>query len=433
MAFENKLKVAMICHFSNPTVRAHLPLDDRRLYASMRKILRLPSKNMGYGDIAPWDSNIIEGFKSRNDVELYVISAHSGLKRNVVVFTEENVNYRFVRCDFATMLKHLIPSPKIWLWFNPMRKLVKRLVNEIQPDIVLLFGAENAYISSTILDLGDYPRMIMCQTIYNNPQRKKFSVVDKKNAYVERKIFEDNNYFSTISDMHRDLLRKMKPDAAIFHWEATTPLPDVNSDVEKEYDFVNFALEMSKKKGFHDSIKALSIVKREYPRVKLNLTGGCASNVREELEKIIDELGVGENVVFTPFFEKQDDLFQHIQKSRYAVLPCKMDYVAGTMTQCMHYGIPIVVYETSGTPTLNSEGECVLIAENSDFKDLAEKMVYLLRHPEEAKKMAVRARLYSEQFTNRKKIVDEILKACYAVIEKEKEGKEIPEEVFINQ
>lgn len=420
----------MICHFSNSAVRARLPLDDRRLYSYMRKILRLPAKSMSYGDIAPWDSNIIEGFKTRNDVELHVISAHTGLKKNVIAFTEDNVDYRFVRCDQATMLKHLIPSPKIWLWLNPMRKIVTRLVTEIQPDIVLLFGAENAYISSTILGLDNYPRMVMCQTIYNNPQRKEFSVVDKKNAYTERKIFEGNKYFSTISDMHRNLLREMKPDATIFHWEATTPLPKVKTDVEKEYDFVNFALEMSLKKGFHDSIKALAIVKREFPEVKLNLTGGCPSNVRKELEQIIEELDIKENVIFTPFFEKQEDLFQHIQKARFAVLPCKMDYVAGTMTQCMHYGIPLVVYETSGTPSLNIEGECVMIAKNSDIEELAEKMVYFLRHPEETKQMAVRAKLYSERFTNRKKIVDEILKSCYAVIEKEKEGKDIPKEVL---
>ena len=429
MAYK-RIKVAMICHFSNPVVRNHLPLDNRRLYSFVRKLLRLPAKGMGYGDIALWDTNIIEGLKDNKDVELHVISAHTGLKRMVVSFQDDGVDYHFIRCDQATMLKHIIPFPKVWLRFNPMRSRVKKIVDSIQPDIVLLFGAENAYISSTILDLGNYPRMVMCQTIYNNPQRRKFSVVDKKNAYTEKKIFEENKYFSTISDMHRDLLRKMKPDAIIFHWEATTPLPEVKKNIEKEYDFINFALEMSLKKGFHDSIKALSIVKREYPKVKLNLTGSCSSDVREELEHLIAELDMSENVIFTPFFEKQEDLFQHIQKSRYAVLPCKMDFVAGTMTQCMHYSLPIVAYETSGTPTLNAEGECVLIAKHSDVEDLAEKMIFLMRHPEEAFQMSLRAKKFSERFTNRKKIVDEIIKSCYAVIEKEKEGKDIPKEVL---
>ncbi len=429
MAYK-RIKVAMICHFSNPVVRSHLPLDNRRLYSFARKLLRLPAKGMGYGDIALWDTNIIEGLKDNKDVELHVISAHTGLKRMVVSFQDGGVDYHFVRCDQATMLKHIIPFPKVWLRFNPMRSRVKKIVDSIQPDIVLLFGAENAYISSTILDLGNYPRMVMCQTIYNNPQRRKFSVVDKKNAYTERKIFEENKYFSTISDMHRNLLREMKPDATIFHWEATTPLPKVNTDLEKEYDFVNFALEMNLKKGFHDSIKALAIVKREYPEVKLNLTGGCPSNVRKELEQIIEELDIRENVIFTPFFEKQEDLFQHIQKARFAVLPCKMDYVAGTMMQSMHYGLPVVVYETSGTPTLNAEGECVLIAKHSDIEDLAQKMLWMLDNPEQAKLMAERAKAFVDSKTDRTKAVNEIVENCQAIVRHEKEGIVIPEELL---
>ena len=264
----HKLRIVMICHFSNPEIRANLPLDDRVLYSIVRRFLLLPQKDKGYGDIAPWDTNIIDGLRERSDVELHVISAHSGLKKRVVSFEIENIKYSFVRCEEATLLKSIIPNPKIWLKLNPMRKRVKTIVDGIRPDIVLLFGAENAYISSTILDLERYPRMIMCQTIYNNPKRKEYSKVDRINAYVERKIFADNRYYSLISDMHRDMLLDFRPDAITFHWEAATPLPDVKPVENKEYDFVNFALNMSSKKGCDDSLKALAKVKEHYPNVK---------------------------------------------------------------------------------------------------------------------------------------------------------------------
>lgn len=427
---EEKLKVVIICHFSNPQVREHLPLDSRWLYNIVRRLMRLPIKGKGYGDIAPWDTNIINGMKERDDVELHVISAHTGLKKMIVSFKEDNVDYHFVGCDQATFLKHVIPSPSLWLKINPMRSRVRKIVCQIDPDIVLLFGAENAYISSTILGIDNYPKLVMCQTIYNNPKRKDFSTVDKINAYTERKIFDDNKYFATMSDMHRDLLRTMKPDATIFHWEAPTPLPEVKKVKEKKYDFINFALSMSYLKGFHDSLKALAIVKREFPEVKLNLTGGCPSDVRKELDQLIEELDIKENVVFTPFFERQEDLFQHLQESRFAVLPCKMDYVAGTMVQCMHYGLPLVVYETSGTPTLNAEGECVLISKHGDVKDLAKNMLFLMNNPEEAELMAERANRFSERFTDRKKVVEEILTASRAVVEKEIKGKDIPQDIL---
>ena len=63
----------------------------------------------------------------------------------------------------------------------------------------------------------------------------------------------------------------------------------------------------------------------------------------------------------------------HIQKSRFAVLPCKLDHTSGTMAQAMQLGLPIVVYKTTGTPTFNRERECALIAEKENVEGLAEK------------------------------------------------------------
>ena len=116
----NKIRVAMICHFSNAEVRMHLPLDEsRKLYTYGRKMLRMPTKSKGYGDIAPWDTSTINYFKDRGDIELYVISAHSGLRKRVVAFESQGVNYNFVRCDVANMLKRIIPSVYLWKKLNP--------------------------------------------------------------------------------------------------------------------------------------------------------------------------------------------------------------------------------------------------------------------------------------------------------------------------
>ena len=424
------LRVAMICHFSNSEVRKHLPLDNRKLYAFAKRLLRMPTKSKGYGDIAPWDTNLIAGFIERDDVNLHVISAHSGLKKKTISFAIDDVSYNFVRCDEATLLKRLIPIPKVWLNVNPMRGRVKRIVEKIKPDIVLLFGAENAYISSTILDLDSYPRMVMCQTIYNNPKRKEFSTVDEINAYVEKIIFSKNKYFSCISTMHRDLLLSMRPDAYVFHWSADTSYPEVKKISQKKYDFVNYAMGMTPKKGFPDVIEALAIVSKSYPSVKLNLVGGGSVEDKNSLMKLAERLGVSQNIVMTPFFEKQEDLFQHLQNSRFAVLPCKMDYIAGTMIQSMHYGLPLVVYETSGTPTLNSDGECVLIANNSNVKDLADKMLIMLDNPDKAEQMAERAKEFERRRTDRKKTVQEIVDVSRAVIDYVNNGVEIPKELI---
>lgn len=425
----NKLKVAIICSFSNAKVRAHLPLDSRRLYVFARKLMRLPAKSGGYVDLAAWDTYMIEHLQKRDDIELHVISAHSGLKKNVCRFDLEGVHYYFVSCDMATMLKHIIPSPALWHRLNPMRPKVRRIVKSINPDILALVGAENPHISGTVLGLKDYPLIVKCQTIYNNPDRKKYDEWDEKNAYVERRILESIDYVSVAAKMHYDLFRQMNPRAVNFAWRFGNLFPDVEP-AENEFDFVNFAMYMSDKKGFPDAVKALAIVKKKYPEVKMNLVGGGTDDEKQVVTDLIEQYGLKDNVTLTPSFEKQEDVFQHLQKSRFAVLPCKIDSVASTIRQSMYYGLPVVCYKTVGTPKLNTTAECVLIAENGNVEDLATKMLFLLDNPVKAEELRKNAKQYIESTRDDAAIAQQIVDNFRAIVDNYRNGTPIPEELI---
>lgn len=430
----NNLKICMICHFSTADVRNHLPLDKRHLYTIARKLLRMSTKASGYGDIAAWDVNIIEEFKKHPDMEVHVISAHSGLKQAVVTYTEDGIHYNFVNCDRATLLKRLIKNDDLWRKLNPMVKHVHRLVNEIKPDLVLMVGLENAYISSTVLGIKDVPVLGLCQTIYNNPERSKHGEVDSKNATTEMEIFKEHKYFGVYCKMHYYLLRQIAPNAIIFKFGFPSkgvllePTP-----TEKEYDFVNFALEMSKNKGFPDAIEATAIVKKKYPNVKVNLVGGGGAEYKTELASLAEKLGVVDNVFFTPFFEKHSELLLHVQKSRFALLPCKMDNISGTMTQAMQLGLPLVVYRTSGTPSFNREKQCSLIAEKEKVEELARHMLSLMDNSELAESLSVNAREFQEKkAADARRNGDRLFATFRAVVEHYKECKEIPQELFFD-
>ena len=427
-----KIKVALVCSFSNEKVREHLPLSRRRLYALGRRMLGLPTHKTGYGDIAGWDTYMIELLRKREDIDLTVVSAHSGLRRRHVAFELEGVHYHFVRIEGATLLKHLIPSPALWHRLNPVRPVVRGIVAKVQPDIIALIGAENAHISGTVLGIKDIPLIVKCQTIYNNPDRGKMGTVDAKNAYVERLIFDDLRYVAVGTGMHGRLFRKMNTKAYNFKWALGNLLPEVKP-MEKEYDFVNYAMAMIGKKGFPDAIRALAIVREKHPDVRLNLVGGGSVEDKTELEQLVASLGLENNVTFTPFFEKQDDLFKHLQRSRNAVLPCKMDSVASTIRQAMHYGLPVVCYKTEGTPKLNAEKECVLIAENGNVEDLAAKMLVLLEDGERTETLRQHAKDFSRRWSDDEGNARQMAANFHAVVEHYRNGTPIPQELLCNE
>lgn len=425
----DRIRVAMVCHFSNAKVREHLPLDSRKLYSFIRKLFHLPTKESGYGDVAAWDTYIIEQLRKRDNIELYVIAAHPGLKKNVCSFELEGVHYYFVSYEVATMLKHIIPDPALWHRLNPIRPRVRHIISGIKPDIIALVGAENPHIAGSVVGIEGIPLIVKCQTIYNSSIYTSRSNYDKKNAYVERKIFEGLRYVSVGTDMHERMFREINKTAYNFVWRLGNLLPEVKP-VAKEYDFVNYAMAMCDVKGYPDAIDALAIVKQQYPNVRLNLIGGGYEEYVAGLHKKVESLGLEENVVFTPFFENQEDLFQHIQKSRFALLPCKLDYISSTQRQAMHYNLPVVCYETEGTITLNKEKECVLIAKNCDIDDLASKMLVLLEDRERTEKLRKNAKDYSARWSDDETITNQMVENFFAVIDNYRSGTPIPEHLL---
>lgn len=432
MEVNKKIRVVMICHFSNAEVREHLPLGSRFLFNQIRMLLGLPAKNGGFADIALWDSGIINCVKERDDIDLFVLSAHGGLKRDGVSFESDGIHYTFFRPELTNFLKLIIPSDALWRKLNPMAAKIRRKVEKIQPDIVLLVGAENSYYSTSVLSIKKYPVYTLCQNVINSPEYRASGALNKKNASTEQEIVKHCQYMAVFSAKHYNLLRQMgyKNYIFSFNWPVATkdafvPLPCE----EKEYDFVNFALHMSKDKGYHDCVRALSIVKQKYPDVSMCLVDGGYEDARKELKQLIAELHLEDNVTFIPFFSEITDLFQFLQKVRFAVLPCKMDHISGTQLQSMKYGLPLVCYRTSGTPSLNKHRKCVLIAEMNDVNQLAERMLQLLDNPSLAEELKSNSLEYTNErlqrsLGNMQRLVDNF----HSIIAHFRKGIPIPED-----
>lgn len=386
-----------------------------------------------YGDVASWNTDFISNIKNRDDVELTVISAHTGLKRNCVHFAMDGIQYHFIKTEYANFLKRIIPNPVLWHKLNPMRPIVRRIVRKVNPDIVALMGAENPHLSGTILGLEkEYPCIFKAQTIYNNPERKKRGDYCEHNAYVERLVFDKLPYASVSTNMHYNLYRTFKKDSYNFNWKFGTTFFSVEKVEEKEFDFVNFANGLTKTKGYEDVIRAMSIVVKYHPEAKLNLVGKTTEESSRPYEELISELHLENNIVFTNFFEEQKDLFQHLQKSRFAVLPYKLDYISSTTWQSMNYEMPVICYKTMGTPNLNKDKECILIADMDNVEMLAEKMLLLLENPDKAEELRINAKELVDSKNDGKKITDEIVRNFRAIVEHYRKGTPIPKEYLLD-
>lgn len=398
---QNRIKIIWLCHFSNSEVRSNLSLSSNHFSNIIRKFIGV-KKAKPYTDFAPWITSLGHEFERLENVELHIISPHIGLKKWTQSFTIRNIHYHFFKPDIPILhiSADLVFKNSIYLM---NRLLISSFIKKIKPDLINLIGAENPYYSIAILDIKNIPVYLSCQTVYSNPIRNKYSIVNEQRWNLELKIHRNIQYFGCSGRMHRDLVLKNNPKAIIF--KMFFPIQKINhiKQQPKAFDFIFYAGELNNKKGTEDAIYALKKVKTRFPKITLNIVGQCTPQYKTYLLEIINTLDLKENIFFSPPFTNHEDLLTHITKSRFAILPNKLDVISGTIVESILLDIPVVTYKTSGSPYLNKNGQAVLLADIDDITTLAEQMIFLIQKPKKANQLALNARRFvEEEFDNTK-------------------------------
>jgi len=435
---DRKIKVAMVCHFSTKEIRGKLHLNKLGCVNFVRRIMR--KQILYYSDFASWIDSITSYFPECKTVDLHVIAPHPGMRKSTEAFAFKGVSYHFLSDKPSSALVRMIDRKMFnykLINYKANKRRIVHIIETIKPDIVVLVGAENAFYSSALVDLKGYPIYILCQTVYNNPEFEASypEALYKKRADIERRLLLGTKYVGVYSEKHSSLLRKIGYEGFIFDfkWPNDTRKRIVSSQRTKQYDFINFAMRMSAEKGYHDSLHALAIVKKQYPNVKMALIDNGNKVVKQELIDIIKKESIEDNVSFIHYFEQKEELFDFLSSVRFAVLPCKVDYISGTQLQALDNGLPIVVYKTEGTPTLNAEMECALIADIDDIENLAEHMIHLLKDPDLADKLSKNGKVFMQRFYEKKQnSFNRLLLDFKAIVEHYNNNVTIPESLLMD-
>lgn len=414
---KEKIKVVWLCHFSNQEVRDLLPLSRLCFLNLIKKILG--KRKTSYLDFAPWINLLIEEFEKIDDVELHIIAPHKGMTKSKIEFELRRVHYHFFKAELLFPWNKLenILNKRQQVGFYRNRFFIKEYIHRIRPDIVNLFGTENPYYSIASLDIQGVPVFVAVQTVYSNPDAKKYGYkVDGNRIKVEMQIHKKENYYGCLGRRYRDLILENNPNAKIFKMFFPIKAPVKLNDVQKKYDFVFFAAGVTHIKGIEETIDALGLVKKEVPEVVLDVVGSCQSDYKKKLHQKIIEKNLENNIVFHNYFPLHADMHRHIQQSKIAVLPIKMDVIPSTVLEAMHLELPVVTNKTYGTPFLNKEEETVLLADIGDIQKLAENMLKLLRNPAYQKELSSKAKALVKKEFNNTTIAHRIVEDYKAVI-----------------
>ena len=417
---EKKIKVIWLCTYSDAELRSHLRFPKWYWANVLRKMLHMDCQM----DFAVWVSNALREFEIMDtDIELHVVAPHSGVA-HLQEFESKGVFFHIFWNEWDIVMEKIkrrfnLRDEKA---FRHHRRTIQRLIKQIQPDVVHCIGIENKFHSMAVLDIPkEIPVIAQLQTLVSD-QRFKASTnaTGKEYAYnseMEKRVMLRSDYIGTAVQLFREIiLHDIKPDAAFVDTSLALAEPVVDVETKKEFDFVYFAADISKAVDL--AIDAFGEAKKKEPQLTLDIIGGYSPELKEQLDKRIHELGIGDSITFEGKLPTHDDVISQIRKSRFALLPLKIDLVSGTIRESQANGLPVVTTITPATPNLNKKRETVLLSELEDHAAMAKNMLRLVNEPEYAEMLGRNGlQLASERISNRE-IVEKYCETYHKIVKK---------------
>jgi glycosyltransferase involved in cell wall biosynthesis len=145
-------------------------------------------------------------------------------------------------------------------------------------------------------------------------------------------------------------------------------------------------------------IKAIPLVLKEISSAKFVLAG--KGSEEENLKKLVKESGVEKSVEFVGLIS-QENLPKYLQESSVYVSTSLSDAgIASSTAEAMACGLPCIITDFGDNKDWIKNNESGFLMPSKDYKFLAEKIIYLLKNPEERVKLAKNARKVIEEKNN---------------------------------
>ena len=413
-----KIKVVWLCTYSDVELRSHLRFPRWYWANVLRRMLHMDKQV----DFAVWDSNALREFeKMDSDIELHVVAPHSGVA-HLQDFESKGVFYHIFWSELDIVMEKIkrrfnLRNEKS---FRHHRKTIQKLIMKIKPDVVHCIGIENKFHSMAVLDIPkEIPVIAQLQTLVND-KRFKVSTDSTETQYaynseMEKKIILRSDYIGTTVKRFREIIiHDIKPDAVFAETSLALSEPVFYDQPSKEFDFVYFAADI--KKAADLAIEAFAEARKQLPCLTLDIIGGYSSELKDRLDRRINELGIADSITFEGKLPTHEDVIKQIRKSRFALLPLKIDLVSGTIREALANGLPVVTTITPGTPKLNEKMETVLLSETGDHAAMAKNMLRLVIEPDYAEMLHENGLQFARERVSNKEIVEKYCETYHKIL-----------------
>jgi colanic acid/amylovoran biosynthesis glycosyltransferase len=248
--------------------------------------------------------------------------------------------------------------------------------------------------------------------------------VQQRGENVYKSLFAQGDFFLTNCEFFKKRAIKLGCDAqkVVVHGSGIDcsrfPYQERNPDAKGKIRIATTG-RLIEKKGIEYGIRAVAQVSRIYENIEYNIIGD--GELKENLLQLIQSLNLNCKVNLLGW-KTQPEIIKILEQTDIFIAPSvtakdgNQDAPVNTLKEAMLMGLPVIATAHGGIPELVKDGISGFLVPERDAHAIAEKLTYLIEHPEVWSAMGHAGRNYVETNYDINKLNDELVQIYRQVI-----------------
>lgn len=265
---------------------------------------------------------------------------------------------------------------------------IRKTIKDFEPQVIFGFR-DNAAAFCIVASLGTHIPIIVCER--SDPYMEtnfSLKISRKLFRYAAGAVFQTEG----AQKYYKGIVKK----SVVIPNPVTSTAWKCSKKFAERKNEIAFVARLHILQKRHDILfNAFKIVTQTHPEMKLVLYGDGAD--REKLEQLAVDMNLADKIVF---MGKVDNVYSYLVETKMFVLSSDYEGISNALIEAMSIGLPCISTDTSpgGARVLIEDGKNGFIVPRRDVKALADKMLYLIEHPEDAEMMGQLAKNISVKY-----------------------------------
>lgn len=270
---------------------------------------------------------------------------------------------------------------------------VRRIVNEIKPDIVSVHYATSYGTVAAISGLRGYALSVWGSDIYDFPNR---SFLHK--AMLKFSLSRAEYIFSTSNAMAEETRKYTNKKIDITPFGVDTELfsPDKRDRDPSDGEFVVGTVKaLTPKYGIEYLLKAVAIIKNQHPQIPIKLRIAGKGSHEEEYRRLSVTLGIDDITTWLGFIP-QEQAAKEWANMDVGIVASTLDSESFGVSavEAQACGTPVIISDVPGLMEATSPGRTSVVVTRKDEKMLSETIVELYNDPILRERMGIEGRRF---------------------------------------